>query len=206
MRSRLAAATRQLTGWSTGIYDFDNDSWKDLFSANSHFPQLGRYVGHDSELPNSLFRNLGNGRFEDVSSTAGTDFQRAAMHHGAAFGDFDNDGRIDVVVSVVNGPAKLFRNITAGDNHWLEVRLAGSRNNRDGLGAQVRIVLADGTTLYNHATTSVGYASSSEPLVRFGLGKCDFVKEIEVRWPCGTFQKVSDIKPDRLITIRESKN
>src|SRR5207302_9732167 len=128
-------------------YDFDNDGWKDLFSANSHFPQLGRYVGRDSELPNSLFRNLSNGRFEDVSATAGADFQRAAMHHGAAFGDFDNDGRVDVVVSVVNGPAKVFRNVTAGDNHWLGVRLVGSRSNRDGLGAQVRVMLPDGTAL-----------------------------------------------------------
>src|SRR5205085_9146788 len=133
-----------------------------------NYRRLGARVGRVSELPNSLFRNLGNGRFEAVWATGGADFQRAAMHHGAAFGDFDNDGRVDVVVSVVNGPAKVFRNVTAGDNHWLGVRLVGSRSNRDGLGAQVRVMLPDGMALYNHATTSVGYASSSEPIVRFG--------------------------------------
>ena len=203
MHSRLAVVTRQLTGWSAGVYDFDNDGWKDLFSANSHFPQLGRYMGRNSELPNSVFRNLGNGRFEDVSPMAGTDFQRAAMHHGAAFGDFDNDGKVDVVVSVLNGPAKLFRNVSAGGNHWLGVRLVGSRNNRDGIGAQVRVMLPDGTTLHNHATTSVGYASSSESVVHFGLGKSDLVQEIEVRWPGGSTRKVYGMKPDTIITIRE---
>jgi enediyne biosynthesis protein E4 len=204
MRSRLADATRQLTGWGAGIYDFDNDGWKDLFSANSHFPQLGRYVGRDSELPNSVFRNLGNGRFTDVSANAGKDFQSAAMHHGAAFGDFDNDGRVDVVVSVVNGPAKLFHNVSGGNNHWLAVRLVGSRSNRDGLGALVRVTLPDGTALWNHATTSVGYASSSEPVVRFGLGKFDFAREIEVRWPgTGTAQKLAVVKADRLVTVQE---
>jgi hypothetical protein len=206
MHSRLAVATRQLTGWSAGMYDFDNDGWKDVFSANSHFPQLGRYVGRNSELPNSVFRNLGNGRFEDVSPIAGTDFQRGAMHHGAAFGDFDNDGRVDVVVSVLNGPAKLFRNVSAGGNHWLGVRLVGSGNNREGLGAQIRVTLPDGTMLYNHATTSVGYASSSEAIVRFGLGKSNSVKQIEVRWPGGSPQTLSGMKPDQVITIRESRN
>lgn len=88
VRSRLGQFTRQLTGWGAGIYDFDNDGWKDLFSANTHFPQLGRYLKMPSPLGNSILRNLGNGRFEDVSATAGADFQAASYHHGAAFGNF----------------------------------------------------------------------------------------------------------------------
>lgn len=206
MHSRLAAATRQLTGWGAGIYDFDNDGWKDLFSANSHFPRLGRYLGRDSELPVSVFRNLGNGRFADVSLTAGEDFQRAALHRGAAFGDFDNDGRVDIVVSVINGPAKVFHNVSGGGNHWLAVKLVGTSNNsnRDGLGAEVLVTLPNGTKLYNHATTSVGYASSSEPVVRFGLGKFDVAQRIDVRWPNGISQQISTVKADRVVTIRES--
>jgi hypothetical protein len=205
MHSRLAAATRQLTGWSTGMYDFDNDGWKDLFSANSHFPRLGRYLGGDSGLPNSIFRNLGNGRFADVSAGSGRDFQHAALHHGAAFGDFDNDGRVDVVVSVLNGPAKLFRNVTPEDNHWLGVRLVGSRNNRQGLGAEVRVVLPDGNILYNQVTTSVGYACSSEPVARFGLGGFESAKQVEVRWPgSASRQTLAHVKANQVVTIREN--
>jgi hypothetical protein len=203
MRCRLAEATRQLTGWGAGIYDFDNDGWKDLFSANSHFPQLGRYIARDSELPNSVFRNLGDGHFLDVSATAGSAFQQGALHHGAAFGDFDNDGRIDVVVSVLNGPAKLFRNVTDSNNHWVGVRLVGAKNNREGLGAEVRVTLPDGTALYNQATTSVGYASSSEAIVRFGLGKFEHADELEVRWPVGQSQRVKRVKAGQSVTIRE---
>ena len=141
-RTGLLMGTRQFTGWSLGMYDFDNDGWKDLFFALSHLAQLDRYLGRDSDLPNRVFRNVGGKRFEDVSAAAGPEFQRAAMHRGVAFADFDNDGRIDAVVSVVNGPAKLFRNVTGGESHWLAIRLRGRRANRQGLGAVVHVRLA----------------------------------------------------------------
>ena len=153
------------------MYDFDNDGWKDLFFALSHLSQLDRYLGRDSALPNRVFRNVGGKRFEDVSAGAGPEFQQAGMHRGVAFADFDNDGRIDAVVSVVNGPAKLFHNVTGGDAHWLAVRLRGRRANRQGLGAVVHVHLPDGRDLYNQATTAVGYASfeRSPGAVRTGL-------------------------------------
>ncbi len=204
IRSGLKQATRQLTGWGTGMFDFDNDGFKDLFFANAHFPHLGQLLGIPSPLPNSIFRNLGNGRFEDVSKQAGADFQIPAFHHGAAFADFDGDGKINVVVTAIDGPARLYRNVTANAGHWIAFKLVGTRSNRDGLGAEVQVTLPDNRTLYNHATTSVGYASSSEPLVRFGLGAHSRIKRVRVRWPSGAVQGLGDIKADRVLRIRES--
>ena len=202
-RTGLLMATRQLTGWSLGMYDFDNDGWKDLFFALSHLSQLDRYMEHDAALPNRVFRNAGGNRFENVSAAAGPDFQQAAMHHGVAFADFDNDGRVDAVVSVINGPAKLFHNITGGDAHWLAIRLQGRRANRQGLGAVVHVHLSDGRDLYNQATTTVGYASSSEALVRFGLGSSRSAESVEIRWPGGTVQRIANVTADRIVDIVE---
>jgi hypothetical protein len=203
-RSGLRTATRQLTGWGLGMYDFDNDGWKDLFFALSHFPNLERFIGRSVALPNKIFRNIGGKRFEDISAAAGEDFQKPAMHHGAAFADFDNDGRIDVVVSVLNGPAKLFRNVTPTGGHWLAFRLQGTSSNRQGLGTVVRVTLPDGRVLFNHATTSVGYASSSEALVRFGLAGNSQVSKAEFRWPNGKTQVMKDVPADRIIEVNEA--
>ncbi len=200
--SGLAAATRQLTGWGAGIYDFDNDGWKDLFFANAHFPQLGRYVGTDAELPNKLFRNTGDGRFADVSAGAGQGFEVKSHFRGAAFADFDNDGRVDVVVTALNAPTRLFHNVTPGVAGWLAVCLEGTKSNRDGIGAALRLTLSGGRTLANHVTTTVGYASSSEPAVRFGLGAAKPVK-LEIRWPSGTRQTIDAPAANQLHRVKE---
>ncbi len=202
-RSGLAAATRALTGWGVGLYDFDNDGFKDVFTASALFPGLDRYPGRTSSLANSLFRNLGDGRFEDVSKTAGVDFQLAGQYRGAAFADFDNDGRLDVVVANLDGPARLFHNITPNPGHWLGLKLKGKRSNRDGIGATVELTLPSGRHLYNHCTTSVGYASSSEPLVRFGLGKEAVAKLVQIRWPSGQVQALNNVKADQVLQVTE---
>ena len=202
-RAGLAAATRPLTGWGTGIFDFDNDGFKDLFFANAHFPEIGRLLGTAAELANSVFRNNGKGRFENVSATAGADFQKAAFYRGAAFADFDNDGRVDVVVTAIGSPARLFRNVSPAGNGWIALRLRGTKSNRDGLGAKIRATLPDGGILFNHATTSVGYASSSEPLVRFGLGTAKTVAELEIVWPSGTIQRLKNVKGQAVVDVRE---
>jgi hypothetical protein len=201
--SRLANATRNLTGWSLGMYDLDNDGHKDLFIATSHFPGSEPYANADAALPNHVFRNLGNGAFEDVSALAGADFQRPALFHGAAFADFDNDGRIDVVVTAHNSPARLFRNVSPAPAHWIALRLTGTRSGREGLGARVKLTLPNARVQYNRATTSVGYASSSEPLVRFGMGPYESAREIEIRWPGGRVQVLTAVQGDRIITVRE---
>ena len=198
-RSGLLAGTRQMTGWSLGMYDFDNDGWKDLFFALSHFPALDRYLGRAPALANQVFRNLDGRRFTDVSAQAGSDFQQAAMYHGAAFADFDGDGRVDVAVTTLEGPVKLFRNISTGGGHWLALNLHGR------LGATVHVTLADGRSLYGHATTSVGYASASEPLVRFGLGLQQEAKTVEVRWPGGKTQVLHDVKAGQIVDVAEAK-
>jgi hypothetical protein len=157
-----------------------------------HFPE-----------PNTVFRNLGNGRFEDVSATAGPDFQKEAPHRCVAFGDFDNDGRIDMVVSVLGGPAKLLHNISGGDNHWILLNLIGRKSNRMAIGAQIRIVTEDGRSQWNEVTTAVGYASSSDSRVHFGLGANRRIKEMEIRWPSGIKQVLQGVEVDRIMTIEE---
>ena len=201
--SGLAFATRNLTGWGMGLFDFDNDGHKDLFFAASHFPGSEPHVHSDAAIANHVLHNLGNGRFEDVSAVAGPDFQRPALYHGAAFADFNNDGRVDVVVTGVNSYARLYRNTSGGTGHWLALHLRGTKSNRDGLGARIRLTSSDGRRQYNHATTSVGYASSSEPLVRFGLGVSDIASEIEIRWPSGRVQALKNVQVDRVLEVTE---
>src|SRR3569833_2717425 len=162
-RTGLLAGTRQMTGWSLVMFDFDNDGWRDLFFTASHFPALDRYLGRAPELPNRVFRNLDGRKLEDVAAQAGVDFQQSGLYHGAAFADFDNDGRVDVVVTTLDGAARLFRNVTEPAGHWLAIRLRGHKANRQGLGATVRVTLADGRQLYGEATAAVGCASSRGP-------------------------------------------
>jgi hypothetical protein len=203
--SGIGRYTTKMSGWGNGIIDFDNDGRKDLFVARSNVLDnvAESNDGRTYPEPNSVFRNLGNGKFEDVSSFAGDAFQEAAAHRGVAFGDLDNDGRIDAVVTVLGGAAKILHNVSNNQNHWLLLRLMGSRSNRSGLGAWVRLVDATGHTQWNHATASVGYASSSDSRVHFGLGDGTTVRELEIRWPSGTRQLLHDVAVDRILTVKE---
>ena len=200
----LLLKTRTMSGWSNGIFDFDNDGWKDLFVARGNvLDNVTMFSNRRYEEPNSVFRNLGNGRFQDVSAEAGADFQKAASHRGAAFGDIDNDGRVDVVVNVLNGKAKYFHNLSRPDRHWILLKLVGTKSNRMGLGAQIRITGEDGLKQYNQVTTAVGYACSSDPRVHFGLGASKTVREIEIKWPSGIRQTLRNIAADQILTIEE---
>ncbi len=204
-RSRLAQLTREMSGWSNGAADLDNDGWKDLFVARGNvmddIDAVSKHF-HYAE-PNAVFRNLGNGQFEDVSAAAGADFTRAAPHRGLAYGDLDNDGRIDLVVTQLRGPVQLFHNVSENQNHWLLLKLIGTRSNRMGIGAQIRVTTGDGQSQYNEVTTSTGYAASSDPRVHFGLGRFPAAREIEIRWPSGVRQSLRDVKGDRIVAVTE---
>ncbi len=200
----LSGLTAGLTGWGAGIADFDNDGWKDLFVACSAILDNSEEINHlPSKLPDKVLRNTGHHRFEDVGSTAGPDVSVPNAHRGVAFGDFNNDGRMDAIVTNQNALSELLINRSPGNHHWLMVKLVGTRSNRDGLGARLKVTPNGASSIFNHATTSTGFGASSDPRVHFGLGASDGVESLEIRWPSGTVQTLTGIKADQILTVRE---
>ena len=203
--SGLGQLTKAMTGWSNGIFDFDNDGSKDLFVARSNVMDNIQQIIPSQAYPerNSIFRNLGSGKFEEVGALAGPDFLLAGAHRGVAFGDIDNDGRIDAVVTSLNGQVKLFHNVSETGHHWILLRLIGSRSNRMGIGAKLRITTEDGRSQWNEVTTAVGYACASDSRVHFGLGENRVIEEIEVIWPSRIRQVLRKVDVDQILTIQE---
>ncbi len=199
----LAMQTFEMSGWSNAIVDLDNDGWKDLIVAGSNVQDnVETYAPRKFKEPTTVFRNLGTGKFQNVTATAGT-LQNAAAHRGLATGDLDNDGRLDVVVSVLRGPAKVFHNTTANGNNWITLKLTGTRSNRMGIAAKIRLITADGQVQYNHVSTTNGYACSSDSRVHFGVGGAMAVKEIEIVWPSRIRQVLRDVAVNQQLEIIE---
>jgi len=203
--SRLVAAR---SGWGNGLFDFDNDGWKDIFTANAHVNDaIEKFQSDSYRQANSALRSLGNGTFADASRDSGLDGGPARAHRGAAFGDLDQDGRVDVVVTALGEPAELWHNETTDAGHWLDVRLVGTKSNRDGIGAVVKITARGDPRWreqFNTMTTAVGYASSSGGPVHFGTGAASVVDTVEVRWPSGIVQILRDVPAGQVLTVRES--
>ena len=198
-RSKLAAATMRRSAWSLGMADFNNDGWKDLFSANAHANhRIDLWESTDYRQANTILTNMKNGTFEDFTEQAGKDFQVPRAHRGSASGDFNGDGKIDIVVTAIKDETELWENQSPNQNHWVTFKLEGTKSNRDGIGTQVRLL-----DQYNMMSTAVGYASSSDYGVHFGLGKVDKLDKVELRWPSGTVQVLRDVKVDRVIRIKE---
>jgi hypothetical protein len=203
--SGVTAFSHRMTAWGTGAFDFDNDGQKDLFTAGGAILDTEMEVLHRPTLqPDGLLRNNGNFNFTDVSATAGDAFLSPRLHRGAAFGSFNNDGKIDIVVSTINDRPQLLMNRTTNGNHWIILKLMGTKDNRDGLGTKVKITTAEGVQ-YNHATTAVGYSSSSDKRVHFGLGKAAMIDKIELSWPTGVKQVLTHVKADQVLTVVESE-
>jgi hypothetical protein len=201
----LGVNTKYL-GFGTGFIDFDNDGWKDLFLANGHvYAQLGGRKLHISyEQPKLLYRNLRNGRFEDVSAQAGPGIGTPRVSRGCAFGDLDNDGDIDVVVNNLDGPPSLLRNDGGNRNKWLLVKCLGTRSNRSAIGARVKVTVA-GRTQIDEVISGSSYYSQSDFRLHFGLGAAVNVDGVQVSWPSGSKESFEDIAANQLITIQEGK-
>jgi len=206
--SGLGPMSLGYTGFGTAWFDFDNDGWLDLLVANGAIEAIKergeeRFPYGERKL---LFRNLRNGRFEDVTPQAGSVFQQFEVSRGAAFGDIDNDGDIDVVISNLHSPARLLINTVGSRNHWIGVRLlGGSVNGRDMLGARVEVIRKNAPTLWRRARSDGSYASANDPRVVVGLGDGTDPPTVRVHWPDGRVEEWSAVAIDTWSVLRQGK-
>lgn len=208
-REGLAIPSLPYVSWGVGFLDYDNDGFRDLFVANGHvldnaheFDSAARFAE-----PNQLFRNLGpdeagRWRFADVSMAVGEGMTQARPSRGVAFGDYDNDGDPDLLILNLNEAATLLRNDGGNANHWLSVQLRGTRSNRDGIGARVRVVAGE-TILVDQMVTGGSYLSQHQPRLAFGLGSKQVIDSVRVQWPSGIVDEIQRIPVDHNITIVE---
>lgn len=204
MQSQLGYATFHMSGFGTRFMDYDNDGAPDIFMANGHvLDNIERYNSsvHYAE-PKLMFRNLGNGTFQNVSSDLGPDFLLPRVSRGAAVADFDNDGDLDILVNNNGEAPQLLRNDGGNANHWLEIFLVGTKSNRDAIGARVKIV-AGNLIRYEQKKGGMSYQSAQDPRLHFGLGPLKKVDSIEIFWPGGATTKLRNISADQIISVKE---
>jgi hypothetical protein len=203
-RVGLGRLTAAFTGFGTDWIDYDNDGWPDLFVANGAVNIVESQRGQPSpfRMRNQLFHNLAGKRFEESSAAAGPAFARAEISRGAAFGDIDNDGDVDIVVTSNNGPVRVLLNQAAATSHWLQVRLDQRPGNRFAIGAWIGVERTGQPTLWRRVRTDGSYLSASDVRVHVGLGASSAVTAIVVQWPDGQRERWTGISGDRLVTLR----
>jgi hypothetical protein len=201
--SGMRGLSLHMAGFGPGLVDFDNDGWKDLFVTRGHVGSLPQ-PGQGVDQHNTVFHNLGaGGKWEALTEEAGLDATPEARHRGCAFGDLDGDGRIDAVTSALARPAEIWMNRSPNAGHWLDIALEGTRSNRDGMGARIKVISKTVGAQYNHMTSAVGYASSSYGPVHFGLGPDARAESIEIVWPSRIVQTLRDVEADRVLKVKE---
>jgi len=204
--SKIAAATTTYVSWGTVFFDGDNDGWLDILVVNGHvYPQMeNARAGTSYRQPILLFHNQGKGTFLEVSAEVGDVLTTARVSRGAAFGDIDNDGDVDVVINDLDGQPLILRNDTVNDNHWVTVKTVGKGSNHDAIGARAKIVSGD-LVQWDEVHSGGSYLSTSDLRLHFGLGKRTQIDSIEVRWPDGTVETLGAAPADHFLTIEQGK-
>jgi enediyne biosynthesis protein E4 len=204
IRSKLGYATFHMSGFGTKFFDYDNDGARDLFMANGHvLDNIERYhadVHYDE--PKLMFRNTGHGTFENVSGTLGADFLLPRVSRGAAVADYDNDGDLDILINNNGQTPQLLRNDGGNANHWLEILLIGTKSNRDGVGARLKVSAGD-LLLYDQRKGGMSYQSAQDPRLHFGLGQRSTIDAVEIVWPSGMLTRLTTLKSDQIIAVKE---
>ena len=197
---------RKYVSWGVGLVDLDNDGWKDIFIANGHvYPEVDQHPSETTyRQAKQVFRNRGNGTFQDMSGSAGAAIRAAKASRGAAHGDLDGDGDLDIIVVNLNERPSVLRNDGKHRNNWLMVRLEGARSNRSGIGARIQVA-AGGRTQTDEVRSAGSYYSSDGLRVHFGLGTATQAERIEIRWPSGAHQVFKNVKGNRVVLIHETK-
>ncbi len=199
----IGVNTRWL-GWGCGFFDVDNDGWPDVFLVNGHvYPEVARLTTEAGYAQRKvLYRNLRNGRFEDVSESVGGAVMTPSPARGCAFGDFDNDGDIDILINNVNALPELLRAESSTGNNWIKIKTVGVKSNRDGIGARIKCVTEDGSQI-DEVRSGGSYYSQNDLRVHFGVGRNQKVKMIEIRWPSGQVDTLNDVAVNQLIHVKE---
>jgi hypothetical protein len=202
--SGVGSETTMLSGVSGKFLDYDNDGQEDIFQANG--AMLDNISLYHSEVsypePKLMFRNLGQGKFQKVSDQLGPDFLRPMVGRGSAVADYDNDGDEDIAVSNRDDYPELLRNDGGNANHWLEVMLVGTKSNRDGVGASLKLA-SEGLVIFKQRKGGMSYMSAQDPRVHFGLGQRKRIESLEITWPSGTVDKLSNVPINQIITVKE---
>jgi hypothetical protein len=197
---------RKYVGFGVDFFDFDNDGWKDILIANGHvYAQLaGRKLHLTYRQPKVLYRNLGNGRFEDASAKAGAAIGVENLGRGCAFGDFDNDGDVDVIVNNLDGPPTLLRNDGGHRNNWVLIKCVGTRSNRSAIGTRLKVTTG-GRSQLDEVRSGSGYYSQNDLRLHFGLGHAARADTLELAWPSGVKETFKDLPANHLFVVQEAK-